>query len=160
MEELDLGKYRDLKKQTELEYEKIVNVHCPALKAEVMFNSDGFHHMRYDSCRIERNKKSQYTKFKYFPKALDIIKTSTTIQEYRRGLCPTGKPDRSGFRKTSTVEWFAFWSIISFTKKIRIRTVVRRVGREDGYYHFWSVMPFWTLSNSNRVIGSKEIEDE
>jgi len=125
-----------------------------------VFNSDGFHHLRYDSCRVERNKKSQYVKFLYFSKAVDTIKTSSTIQEYRRSICPVGKPNKNGYRKTSTVEWLAFFTIISFTKRIRIRTVVRRVGGEDGRYHFWSVMPFWSLSNNQRIIGSKEIEDE
>ncbi|HLC64153.1 MAG TPA: hypothetical protein VJK25_02285 [Patescibacteria group bacterium] len=155
-----MEKYKKLKQQTELEYKKVVGIHCPALQAEVIFNSDGFHHLRYDSCRTERHKKSQSIKFLYFPKAVEVIQKSTTIQEYRRSICPIGKPNKNGLRKTSAIEWFAFWSIISFAKKIRIRTVVRRVGGDDGYYHFWSVMPFWNLSHSQRIIGSKEIEDE
>jgi len=160
MENFSLDKYKELRQQTQLEYEKIISIHCPALQAEIVFNSNGFHHLIYDGCRIERHKKSQYTKFLYFPKAVEILRKSTTIQEYRRSICPVGKHDKNGLRKTSIVEWFAFWSVISFAKKIRIRTIVRRVGNEDGYYHFWSVMPFWTLSNSQRIIGSKEIEDE
>jgi|SRR3989339_787393 len=160
MEEFNLEKYKRLREQTELEYKKIVSVFCPALKSEVVFNSNGFHHLIYDSCRVERNKKSQYNKFIYLPKAVETIKITTTIQEYRRSICPIGKPDKNGLRKTSAVEWFAFWSIISFPKRIRIRTIVRRIGGEDGFYHFWSVSPFWTLSNSQRIIGSKEIADE
>jgi hypothetical protein len=159
MIQIDPEKFEKLKNLTEIEYKKVVSVYSPALKSEVVFNSDGFHHLRYDSSRAERSKKAQCIKFIYFNKAVEIIKLSTTIQEYRRGICPVGKPDKSGLRKTKTVEWFAFFSIISFTKRTRIRVVVRRVGM-DGQYHFWSVMPFWSLSNNQRIVGSKEIEDE
>jgi hypothetical protein len=159
MIQIDLEKFEELKNSTEIGYKKIISVHSPALKAEVIFNSDGFHHLRYDSSRAERSKKAQHIKFIYFNKAVDAIKVSTTIQEYRRGICPIGKPDKSGLRKTKIVEWFAFFLIINFTKKTRIRVVVRRIGA-DGQYHFWSVMPFWSLSNNQRIIGSREIEDE
>lgn len=159
MIQIDLEKFEELKNSTEIEYKKIVSVYSPALKSEIIFNSDGFHHLRYDSSRAERSKKAQYIKFRYFNKAVEIIKLSTTIQEYRRGICPVGKPDKGGFRKTKIVEWFAFFSIISFAKRTRIRVVVRRIGA-DGQYHFWSVMPFWSLSNNQRVVGPKDIEDE
>ena len=158
--EFDLAEYQKLRQRVESEYDKMGSVYCPALKSMIKFNADGKHHLRYDQYRAERSKKSQYTKFIYFPQAVDIIKKATTIQEYRRGFLKVGKSDKSGFRKTSLIEWFAFWGIISFKKGIRIRTVVRRVGGNEGFYHFWSVMPFWNLSSGHRVIGSREIEDE
>ena len=67
MKNFNLEKYKKLREETELEYEKIVSINCPALQAEVVFNSDGFHHLRYDTCRVERHKKSQYSKFLYLP---------------------------------------------------------------------------------------------
>lgn len=82
----------------------IGSVFSPALKAEVYFNSDGFHHLRYDGHRSERSKKVQQNKFRFLPQAVEIIKKSTTIQEYRTGLCPVGKANSSGFRKTAKVE--------------------------------------------------------
>lgn len=126
---------------------------------EVHFNSDGFHHLRYDGHRSERNKKVQKNKFRFFPQAVEIIEKSTTVQEYRQGLCPVGKSNSSGFRKTAVVEWFGFFAITDFNNSIRIMVVVRKVG-ENGQYHFWSVMPYWSLSNKNHVIGSNTIKDE
>lgn len=150
----------ELKKATEIEYKKIISVYSPALKAEVIFNSDGFHHLRYDNSRAERSKTVQKNKFLFLNKAVTVIKTSTTVQEYRRSICPIGKTDKKGFRKTSTVEWFGLLAIVSFTKSIRIMVIVRRIGGENGNYHFWSVMPRWSLTNDKRhIIGTKEIED-
>ncbi|MBI2459796.1 MAG: hypothetical protein HYV53_04620 [Parcubacteria group bacterium] len=158
--DLDLEKFNQLKDTTKLSYDKIGCIYSPALQADIVFNSDGFHHLRYDNNRSERNKRVQYNnKFIYFNKAVEILKKSTTIQEYRRSICAIGNYDRSGFRKTKIIEWFGFFAIISFSKCIRINVVVRRIGEENGKYHFWSIMPYWTLSNSVRIVGSKKIID-
>lgn len=159
IENFNIEKFNKLKELTELEYKKIGSICNPALRAKIVFNSDGFHHLRYDNSRSERSKSVQQNKFLYFNKAVEILEQSTTIQEYRRSICTTGKPDRSGFRKTTTVEWFGFFSIVSFSKHTRVKVVVRRLGG-DGQYHFWSVMPFWRLTNDRRVIGTRDIEDK
>ncbi len=111
---------------------------------------------------VERSEASKVNiiNFFYFKDALNTIAKTTTIQEYRRNICPIGGPDKNGFRKTKLIEWFAFVGIISFKNGIRIRTVVRRIGGDAGQFHFWSVMPFWNLSGGARIIGTKEIEDE
>lgn len=157
---IDLDNFNKIKNATEVHYKKIGSIFCPALKSDIAFNSDGFHHLRYDGSRSERSKKVQQNKFTCLNSAIEILKKSTTIQEYRRSICPVGKPNSKGFRKTKTVEWFGFFAIISFAKCIRINIVVRRIGEESGKYHFWSVMPYWTLSNNNRRIGSEKIKDE
>lgn len=159
MFEINLEAFNKLKQKTEEEYKKIGSVNCPALKAVVNFNSEGFYHLRYAHNRSERTRNVQYYKFKFLNQAVEIIKKTTTIQEYRRGLCPIGKANHSGFRKTGSVEWFGFFAITSFSNSTRIMVVVRKVG-VNGNYHFWSVMPYWSLSNRNRVIGSEEIKDE
>ena len=159
LSEIDLAKFQELKELTEANYKKIGSIYCPALKSPIIFNSDGFHHLSYDGSRSERSKHVQQTKFRHLNYAVEIIKIATTVQEYRRSICPIGKKDKSGYSKTKTIEWFGFFSIVSFSKKIRINTVVRRIGGDAGNYHFWSVMPFWTLTNSHRIIGSKIIED-
>jgi len=149
--------FKKLKEETERKYKKIKAVDSPALKSSVIFNSNGFHHLRYDNSRKERDKKIQRNKFIFFDEAVKVIKKSTTIQEHRRQYVKDNNPDRGGLCKVKLVQWFAFFVIISFSKQIRIKVIVRKVG--EGQYHFWSVMPFWTLSNNVKVIGSKDIED-
>lgn len=159
MENFDWEKFKELKQKVELEYGSIDHIYSPALKAPIFFTAEGLHHLRYDSSRAERGKRAQRNKFLYFKSAIEIIKKSNTIQEYRRRLMPVGKPDKSGLRRTKWVEWFAFFVVTSFSKPTRIKVVVRRVG-VDGQYHFWSVMPFWTLHNNQRIVGSRDIEDQ
>jgi len=149
-----------LKERVRNKYNNIKYVESKALKSKIVFNSNGFHHLRYDSNRTERSKQAQYGKLSHLDDAVKILKLSTTVQEYRRGLCCIGKKDKSGFRKTSIFEWFGFYAVTSFFQKKRIMVVVRRIGGEDGNYHFWSLMPYWKLSNNTRVIGSKVIEDD
>ncbi|OGH65267.1 MAG: hypothetical protein A3J66_03880 [Candidatus Magasanikbacteria bacterium RIFCSPHIGHO2_02_FULL_47_14] len=152
--------FESLKILTETEYKKIKSVYCPALKNSVAFNSEGFHHLRYDGSRSERSKTVQRNKFLCLKKARDIVEKSTTVQEYRRSICKVGKAKKDGFTKTSLVEWFAFCAITSFTNQTRIKVVIRRIGGEDGSFHFWSVIPYWTMFNGHRVVGTTEIEDK
>ena len=159
MQLFDINKFNELKDLAKTNYESIGDVYCPALKSKVVFNADGFHHLRYDENRSERSKKEQYNKFIFLNNAVDVLKKTTTIQEYRRSICPIGKPDKSGLRKTNMVEWFGFFAIISCTKKLRINVVVRRIGGENGQYHFWSAMPFWRLTHRHREEGSVKLEN-
>lgn len=159
MENFDRVKFRELKEKVESEYKSIGDIYSPALKAPVVFTAEGLHHLRYDGTRVERSKSAQKNKFLHFNSATQIIRKSTTIQEYRRKIMPVGKPDRSGLRKTQLVEWFAFFAVTNFSKPTRIKVIVRRMGAE-GQYHFWSVMPFWTLHNNQRIVGSRDIEDQ
>ena len=159
-EKINLEDFSKLKEKIRLIYKEIGSVYSPALKSNIVFNSDGFHHLSYDGSRKERNKRVQKNKFMFLKDGVEVLKKSTTIQEYRRLIYPIGKKDKNGLRKTALIEWFGFFSIINFSRKIRIKVIVRRVGEDKGKYHFWSIMPFWALSKDIRIIGSKEIEDK
>ncbi len=160
MRDLDIEEFETLKKQIQAEYKKIGCLFSPALQANINFNSDGFYHLQYKNNRLERSILVQRNKFMCLNDAVKILKKSTTIQEYRRGMCTIGKTDIEGFQKNKIVEWFGFFAIINFTKSIRVKVIIRRVGGEHGQYHFWSVMPFWKLSNGQRMAANKDMFDE
>lgn len=40
--------YENLLREGEVHYKSIKNCYCPVLKADVVFNSKGFHHFKYD----------------------------------------------------------------------------------------------------------------
>ena len=143
---LHLITFNQLRLEAESLYKSVGKLHCPALKSDVYFNSDGFHHLRYDQSRSERNKSEQKNKFLCLKSAISVIGCTTTIQEYRRV--------ESLSRIT---EWFAFFAITSFSKQTRIKAIVRRVGGV-GNFHFWSVMPFWNLTKDGRSVGSSDLE--
>ncbi len=145
--------FKKLKDKIHNQYLDIGKIYSPALNSNIFFNSNGWHHLRYDNSRSERKKVVQLNKFRFFGDALSILKKATTIQEYRR-------ISAMAHNKESIIEWFAFLSIISFVKQIRIKVIIRRVGGLNGQYHFWSVMPFWSLRHKQRIIGSAELNDE
>lgn len=151
----NIVEFRLLKKNVEENYKKITSIDNPALKTKIFFNSNGLHHLKYDNNRSERSKIIQKNKFMFFNDAVIIIKKSSTIQEYRRSVSLLKET-----KELKMVEFFAFWAIINFTKKIRIKVVIRRIGGENGKFHFWSVMPFWQLDKNRRIISSKDIKNE
>ncbi len=159
MDSKSLEAFHVLRTKTEEAYKKVDRLHCPALKSTITFHSDGFHHLRFDKNRSERKKEIQRTKFLLFPKAVDILKKTTTIQEYRRGHQTSGKKDQNGFRKIQQVEWFGFFAVTSFSNPSRVKVIVRRVGGEQGQFYFWSVIPNWRLSNGMKMVGSEELID-
>ena len=118
-------------------YEKLKPLYCPYLDGVVVFNSKGFHHLRY-SAGSERPKGVQVLKFALLPLAIKIIKNSATLQEYKKELQTFGRPDKAGMKKTKEVEYLAFIAIVT-TKKVKVRVILRRIG--TGNFIFWSVMP-------------------
>ena len=129
----------------------------PYFQTEIILNSDGFHHLQF-STRRERNKREQLLKFSLLPLALEIIKKSGTIQEYRRLLTPIGKPSpRNG---SITMKEHQYWGLVAIVgeKQIKVRTVLRRVG--DGNITFWSVMPYSKFRQEQQKFFVEGIEDE
>ena len=136
-------------------YDTQKNIHNPYLEAEVIFNSDGFHHLQF-STRTERNKKEQLLKFSLLPLAINVIKKSGTLQEYRKETVAVGKRGNDGFRKTKEVQYWGFVAIVG-ESRIKIRVILRKIG--DGNVTFWSVMPDSKLKGGQKLYDAG-IEDE
>ena len=131
------------------------SIYNPYLDSQVVFNSDGFHHLQF-SARRERNKKEQILKFNLLPLAVKVIKKSGTLQEYRKNLLAIGKKSKDGLRKTKEVQYWGFVAIIG-DPKIKIRVILRRIG--DGNIIFWSVLPDSNIKRGQRLY-AQGIEDE
>lgn len=92
-----------------------------------------------------RNVDEQVLKLSLLPKALEIIRIASTLQEYRKGIEKFGSVGRDGFFKTKNVEYWGFHAIIGKDYLRKIVVVLKRVG--DGKIIFWSVMPHKKFSN-------------
>ena len=153
----DLERFRYAKERAHDIYTAQSNIRCPYFQTQVVLNSDGFHHLQF-SARRERNKREQMLKFRLLPLALQVIRSSGTVQEYRRLLGPFGTPSaRDGSVRMKEVEYWGFVAIVG-EKRIKIRTVLRRVG--DGNIMFWSVMPYSKIKNGFQRMHTDGIEDE
>lgn len=149
--------FKVIKQKAEEVYSAQKIIYCPYFKSNITLNSDGFHHLQF-SARRERNKKEILLKFSLLPLALEIIRKSGTIQEYRKLLGGVGKKSvKDGFTQMKEIE---YWGLIAIseTKNIKIKTILRRVG--NGNITFWSVMPYSKIKNGNQKLYTEGIEEE
>lgn len=135
-----LSRFKKELLKAETSYKAIGTLYCPFFKKSVNFNSDGFHHLRYKVAGSEREKQAQLYKFQLLAGAVEIIKASGTLQQYRKQWSAVGRKKNSdGSREMKETEYFAFEGILGTTgSMLRIKAIVRRVG--NGEPQFWSVM--------------------
>ncbi len=137
--EPDITYFNNKKDKARQLYSLQRTVRNPYFRTEIHLTAEGFHHLQFSTNR-ERNKHEQLLKFSLLPLALDIIKKSGTIQEYRKLLTPIGQPAaRNGYTSMKEVEYWGLIAIVG-EKQITVKTILRKVG--DGNIIFWSVMPY------------------
>ena len=128
--------YQRLREQARQLFAAEQRIRSPYFKADIVLNAEGLHHLRYSAER-ERSKSEQMLKFRLLPLALETIRKSGTVQEYRRIWQPIGKTGADGMRAAKEVEYWGLVAIIG-PRPDKIRVVLRRVG--TGNITFWSVM--------------------
>ena len=148
--------FKERKDKAEQIYIAKKSIFNPYFNTHIILNSDGFHHLQF-SARRERDKREQMLKFSLLPLALEIVKKSGTIQEYRKILQPIGKKKNDGSISMKEVEYWGLVAIIG-SKGIKVRAVLRRVG--DGNITFWSVMPYSKFKQEGQKLFTEGIEDE
>ena len=146
MGNLQRKEFSKIKAQAEAFYLSVETVYCPALQAEIHFSSEGFRHFQYDGKRVERTKNVQLARMQCLQEAVAILKSTTTLQEYRTVMQPIGKMDSQGMRQQKHVTYYAFQAITNLVMLRRIIVIVRRVN--EGNLHFWSTMPAWKIESS------------
>lgn len=156
-----LSRHKQEAQKANARYQEIGHVHCPYFKREVVFNSDGFHHLRYNTHGSERNKEAQMHKFRLIPAVQVVISKSGTVQEYRKQWGAVGRKKKSdGSREMKEMQYWGFVAILGEgADKIRVRAIVRQVG--NGSPHFWSVMSDTDLKRkASYKLASDSILDE
>jgi hypothetical protein len=127
--------FEQKKEKAQQIYDAQQSIYSPFFKQNIILNADGFHHLRY-SARRERSRGEQIYRFTLLPLGLHILKTATTLQEYRKLS-----------NRAETVEWWGFVAIF-VKQKIGVRIIIRKTG--NGNIHFWSIMPYIRLRNNNK----------
>jgi hypothetical protein len=85
-----MDSYQRLRERARLLFDDNPTVRCPYFSEPVVLNGEGLHHLRYSAER-ERGKSEQMLKFRLLPLALDVIRKSGTVQEYRKIWQAVGK---------------------------------------------------------------------
>jgi hypothetical protein len=125
---MNKGSFSDFLREKRTWYKTIGTVHCPILNEQVVFNSKGFYHIRYDSFGKARSIKEQSYKLGLLPLVIPVIKNATKIQDYKKRQYskPLGK-------------YFEIWELkeVVGAQKTTVSVVLRRIG--DGNITFLSV---------------------
>jgi len=121
----------------------------PFFGQDISLTAKGFYHLQASGGRI-RDRKEQAFKFKFLELGFEVIRKSSTIQEYRQG---------SFYDEKGVLKQAEYWGMIAIVgeQKFKIRAVLRRVG--DGDIHFWSVMPYSKIKNGRQKIYDEGIEN-
>lgn len=100
-----LSRYKKEKAKAEAFYKSIDKVKCPYFATDIIFNSDGFHHLQFSAER-ERPKPEQLLKFSLLPAVPHILRNAGTVQEYRHTREPVGQKRFSdGAREMREIEY-------------------------------------------------------
>ena len=148
-----------LKKKAEIEtlYKSINQVRCPYFQEKIVFNARGLEHLKFKTKNHARPRADQYTRFKIFHLAPEIIKASRTIQ----GMLHTKAFEsvRTHARTEHVLKPVSYYEFIAIMDNKRVRVVVKQI--EDGPKYFWSVIPFWKKDKDRgRVMHSGGLESE
>jgi hypothetical protein len=138
--------YEKLRQDAVKFYAGIGRVHAPAFGEVIHFPSEGFNHIIFKTARSERERPSQIMRFKLLPLAVELVKLSTTYQEFEETIKEfTVKARKKKVKKTKRVR---YWGIIAIIRGRKIKVILRKIG-DNGTLHFWSIVPSW-VTNKRR----------
>jgi hypothetical protein len=132
-------RFKQLKKQRQIQYKRWKKCYCPILKDDVHFTSDGFYHLRYEVSGRQRTIGEQMYKLGLLPLVIPVIKNAKKIDLYKQIRVPIGRKKKGGKRVEKDV---GYWSLVELVGKqqTKVKVVVRQVGA--GKIIFWSVMKY------------------
>ena len=143
---MDPEVFQKEKAQAKALYQKKRFIYSPYFKKKIFLSSKGFHHLEFTGNK-KRSENEQLFKFRFLELGIEIIKTSSTVQEYRKDIqLRTGK----------NIEYWGMVAIIG-ENNFKIRVVLRRVGK--GRITFWSVMPYSRIKDGRQKIYDESIEN-
>ena len=118
--------HRQLIISTRKWYKTIKSIYCPALSANIIFNSKGFRHLLYNGLGHARDKKESVRRFELLPSVIEIIKKAKNISEYR---------SESNVGSKDSIE---YWSIKETSEHGRTTIILRRIGNDNiAFYSVW-----------------------
>ncbi|MCR4277399.1 MAG: hypothetical protein NUV80_03025 [Candidatus Berkelbacteria bacterium] len=121
--------YQDLLNERRAWYKDVGSVYCPCLKTDIVFNSKGFHHLRYDGFGKARSVKECTYRLGLLPLVIPVIKNAKSVYKYT-------PPDYV----KSADKFVEYWALRETVGKqsARVTVILRKVG--TGNITFHSVM--------------------
>ncbi|MBU1092011.1 hypothetical protein KKA27_04085, partial [Patescibacteria group bacterium] len=109
---VDREKLIKTKEESRKFYSEISEVYCAYLKEKVHFNDKGFNHILNRTWNRGRSDIEQYARLRLLPKVVEIIRKSTTLQEYdERKMMVRQKINSRWEKRLKSVNYFVFVSL-------------------------------------------------
>ncbi len=120
--------YKDLIKERAAHYKRIKECYCPILQRNIIFNSKGLRHFKYDGTGRARSKKEHMYRMGLIPLIKPVIQTATKISKYTPPIYvkSLGK----------LVEYWKLKEVVG-RQKTTVTVILRRIG--TGNITFYSV---------------------
>ena len=121
--------YEELMNERKTWYNKVKKIYCPCINEDVIFNSKGFHHIKYDGSGRARSKRERMYRLGILPLAIPVIKFATKVYKYI--------PPEYSNKLEKSVEYWALKKNVG-KQNTTIVVVLRRIG--SGNISFYSIM--------------------
>jgi hypothetical protein len=121
--------YEELLNKRKAWYDNIKKVYCPCINEDVIFNSKGFHHIKYDRSGRARSKKEKMYRLGILPLAIPVIKCAIKIHKY--------SPPKELNKLEKPIEYWALREKVG-KQSTTITVILRRIG--SGNITFYSIM--------------------
>ena len=126
---------RSLTASTRATYNSIGIVHCPALKADIVFNARGFHHLLYEPDGTARTVRERVYKLSLLPLVTSVVRSAVSIAQERNVMVRDGRTKKA---QKKSAKMYALVARVGKEDPIDVRVIILRIG--NGNHMFWSVM--------------------
>ena len=148
-------KFNSVKVKAEEFYKKISKVYCPYFQENVSFNAKGLNHIKFKNWNRTRLIEDQYLRLKFLHLAVEVIKKSHTLQEFREAKGFERQKINSRWeRRLVEIKYYAFVAILN---NVRIKVIIKEAG--GGNKFFWSICPFWRQKKDRNGKNKKILYD-
>ncbi len=156
--QIDVEKFKKIKKQAEYFYENVNFTNCPYFKEKILFNAKGLDHIKFKRWNNTRIMRDQYMRLKLIKYAPQVIKQSHTLQGHKQ----TKEFERVKInnRWDKLLKNVDYYELVAVYDGIRVRVIIKQIS--GGKKHFWSIVPFWKqdLENEKRLLYNGNPEED
>ena len=144
---INLENFEEVRVRGESTYKSFEEVYCPYFKEKVSFNAQGLEHLKFKQRGKARLEQDQYMRFKLLHLAPEVIKISSSLQ----GIWNTQKFEmiKQNSKWKNVLKSITYYEFIAVINKNRVKIVVKQI--ESGKKIFWSIIPFWGMSEETKT---------
>jgi len=143
----DLENFEKVSMQGEELYKTFADIYCPYFKEDISFNAQGLEHLKFKQRGKARLEQDQYMRFKLIHLAPLVLQISSSVQ----GIWETKRFEyvKMNSKWNNVLKQITYYEFIAVIKRNRVKIIVKQI--ENGKKIFWSIIPFWGMSDETKT---------